>query len=366
MKKRKLILVGGFLGTGKTTLLWQAAQQLTQQGHRVALITNDQAPELVDTGILQQAGWPVGEIAGGCFCCKFDDLVGTAHNLIETADPGVIIGEPVGSCTDLSATVLQPLKERLAHQFDLAPFTVLIDPNRLRDALQPNPINLLHPSARYIIRKQMEEADIIVLNKVDQIPAAELQNLEKELQNQFPGRPLLSMSALHGQGIPAWLERVQQRAPVGQTIADVDYDTYAEGEAILGWLNATASLSPSEPMDWGAWGLRLLEALQRRFSSNSAEIAHMKMLMVSASNQSLSANLTSSQGKATVRGQMYGDSPITLVFNARVQMSPSELHAAIEEHLKAACGETIRLQIKAIQSLSPGRPQPVHRYTTVV
>ncbi|MGB7590985.1 MAG: GTP-binding protein [Terriglobia bacterium] len=44
MKKRKLILVGGFLGTGKTTLLWQAAQQLTQQGHRVALITNDQAP----------------------------------------------------------------------------------------------------------------------------------------------------------------------------------------------------------------------------------------------------------------------------------------------------------------------------------
>jgi G3E family GTPase len=36
MKKRRLILVGGFLGTGKTTLLWQAAQQLTQQGHRVS------------------------------------------------------------------------------------------------------------------------------------------------------------------------------------------------------------------------------------------------------------------------------------------------------------------------------------------
>jgi G3E family GTPase len=366
MKKRKLILVGGFLGTGKTTLLWQAAQQLTQQGHRVALITNDQAPELVDTGILKQAGLAVGEIAGGCFCCKFDDLVGTANNLIQAANPDIIMGEPVGSCTDLSATVLQPLKATLAHQFDLAPFTVLIDPNRLRDALDQNPIKLLHPSARYIIRKQLEEADIIVLNKVDQIPASDLQELQEELQNQFPSTPLLSMSALHGQGIPAWLKRVQQRTPAGQKIAEVDYDTYAEGEAVLGWLNATASLSPKEPIDWGAWGLRLLEALQRNFASRSAEIAHMKMLMVSASNESLSANLTSSQGKAALRGQIYGESPITLVFNARVQISPGELHAAIKEHLKALCGETIQLQITAIQSLSPGRPQPVHRYATVV
>jgi G3E family GTPase len=361
-----LILVGGFLGTGKTTLLWQAAQQLTQQGHRVALITNDQAPCLVDTGIFKQAGWTVGEIAGGCFCCKFDDLVGTANCLIKAANPDIIIGEPVGSCTDLSATVLQPFKDKLAHQFDLAPFTVLIDPNRLRDAMDPNPHNPLHSSARYILRKQLEEADIIVLNKAGQIPASDFQKLQDELRNQFPNTPLLSMSALHGQGIPKWLESVQQRTAVGQKIADVDYDTYAEGEAVLGWLNATASLSPKEAIDWGAWGLRFLEGLQRTFSSKSAEIAHMKMLMVSASNQSLSANLTSSQGKATLRGQIYGDSPMTLVFNARVQMSPEELHATIEEHLKAICGETIQLQINAIRSLRPGRPQPLHRYVTVV
>ena len=92
----------------------------------------------------------------------------------------------------------------------------------------------------------------------------------------------------------------------------------------------------------------------------------MKMLMVSANNQSLSANLTSSQGKATLRGQVYGVSPMTLVFNARVQMPPEELHSAIEEHLKAVCGEKIQLHITAIQSLIPGRPQPLYRYATVV
>ncbi|MGD0226327.1 MAG: GTP-binding protein [Terriglobia bacterium] len=366
MKKTKLILVGGFLGTGKTTLLRRAAQHLTQQGHRVGLITNDQAPELVDTGIFKQAGWAVGEIAGGCFCCKFEDLVGSANKLIDTADADVILGEPVGSCTDLSATVLQPLKDTLADQFDLAPFTVLIDPTRLRDALDPDPINLLHPSARYIIRKQLEEADIIALNKVDQIPAADLQRLSEELQIQFPHTPLVSMSALHGEGVAAWLKLLQQRIPVGQKIAEVDCDTYAEGEAVLGWLNATASLSSSQPIDWGAWSLRLLAALQLNLERKSAEIAHMKMLLVSASNQLLSANLSSSQGKPAIHGRIFGDSPLTLVFNARAQISPEELHAVIVEHLKALCGETIELQITAIQSLSPGRPQPVHRYAAVV
>ena len=366
MKTRKLVLVGGFLGTGKTTLLWQAAQQLTQQGHRVALITNDQAPGLVDTGVFQQAGWTVGEIAGGCFCCKFDDLVGTANALIEAADPDIILGEPVGSCTDLSATVLQPFKDKLAGRFDLAPFTVLIDPNRLRDAMDQSLLNPLHSSVRYILRKQLEEADIIVLNKADQISASDFQKLQDGLRNQFPGTLLLSMSALHGQGVSEWLKRVQQGDAVGQTIAEVDYDTYAEGEAVLGWLNATASLFPKEAIDWGAWGLGFLEGLQRSFSVKSAEIAHMKMLMISANNQSLSANLTSSQGKATLRGQVYGDSPMTLVFNARVQMPPKELQTAIEQHLKSECGETIRLQITAIQSLSPGRPEPLHRYATVV
>ena len=366
MKTRKLVLVGGFLGTGKTTLLWQAAQQLTQQGHRVALITNDQAPGLVDTGVFQQAGWTVGEIAGGCFCCKFDDLVGTANALIEAADPDIILGEPVGSCTDLSATVLQPFKDQLAGRFDLAPLTVLIDPNRLHDAMDQSLLNPLHSSVRYILRKQLEEADIIVLNKADQISASDFQKLQDGLRNQFPGTLLLSMSALHGQGVSAWLKRVQQGDAVGRTIAEVDYDTYAEGEAVLGWLNATASLFPKEAIDWGAWGLGFLEGLQRSFSVKSAEIAHMKMLMISANNQSLSANLTSSQGKATLRGQVYGDSPMTLVFNARVQMPPKELQTAIEQHLKSECGETIRLQITAIQSLSPGRPEPLHRYATVV
>ena len=113
MKTTRLILVGGFLGAGKTTLLWEAASKIMSKGQRVGLITNDQAPELVDTAILKHHDVKVAEVSGSCFCCNFDGLLNAMQQVNDAADADVIIAEPVGSCTDLSATIVQPLKEKM-------------------------------------------------------------------------------------------------------------------------------------------------------------------------------------------------------------------------------------------------------------
>ena len=132
MPTTRLILLGGFLGAGKTTLLAQATARLTSRGRRVGLITNDQAADLVDTAILQASDAAVEEISGGCFCCRFGELVGALERLCQAEAPDVLFGEPVGSCTDLSATVLQPLKEQYAERFQVAPFSVLVDVEQVR------------------------------------------------------------------------------------------------------------------------------------------------------------------------------------------------------------------------------------------
>src|SRR5690554_4272463 len=62
------IMVGGFLGAGKTTALLRLAEYLTARGRRVGLITNDQSSGLVDTALVDARGYPVQEITGGCFC----------------------------------------------------------------------------------------------------------------------------------------------------------------------------------------------------------------------------------------------------------------------------------------------------------
>src|SRR2546423_11488598 len=104
MSHLRFIMVGGFLGAGKTSTLARLARHYTDRGLKVGLVTNDQAQNLVDTTSLRAQGFRVREVPGACFCCKFDDLVGEVGRLEAGDRPDVILAEPVGSCTDLVAT----------------------------------------------------------------------------------------------------------------------------------------------------------------------------------------------------------------------------------------------------------------------
>src|SRR5690242_11056171 len=119
--KARYVMIGGFLGAGKTTAVAKLARQLTEQGLQVGLITNDQGSHLVDTTMLSSGGFQVEEIPGGCFCCRFNSLVEAARRLTNASRPDVFIAEPVGSCTDLVATVTYPLRKLYGANFTIAP-----------------------------------------------------------------------------------------------------------------------------------------------------------------------------------------------------------------------------------------------------
>ena len=87
MKRLRFVLVGGFLGAGKTTTMARLARFYMARGQKIGLVTNDQAQGLVDTESLRSQGFPVEEIAGACFCCRFDDLVAKVGQLEPASDP---------------------------------------------------------------------------------------------------------------------------------------------------------------------------------------------------------------------------------------------------------------------------------------
>src|SRR2546421_12851341 len=129
MKRLRFVMMGGFLGAGKTTTLARLARFYTSRGQKVGLVTNDQAQDLVDTNSLRAQGFAVEEVPGACFCCRFDDLVGRVGALEAGERPDVILAEPVGSCTDLVATVVQPLEDLYGDRFTVAPYAVLFKPS---------------------------------------------------------------------------------------------------------------------------------------------------------------------------------------------------------------------------------------------
>ena len=125
--KIRYLMVGGFLGAGKTTTLIRLARHYMDRGLRVGIITNDQATDLVDTHTFRSQGFNVGEVAGACFCCHFDELISTIKTLETDQTPDIILSEPVGSCTDLVATVIRPIEQLFGAQFSVAPYAVYVE-----------------------------------------------------------------------------------------------------------------------------------------------------------------------------------------------------------------------------------------------
>jgi len=363
MMTTRLILVGGFLGSGKTTLLWEAAQRLARRGQRVGLITNDQAPELVDTAFLSRGNVKVAEVSGSCFCCNFQGLIDAMSKLRAEAQADVLIAEPVGSCTDLSATIVQPLKDRLGRELVIAPLSVMADPVRLADILDGGTADL-HPSAAYIFRKQIEEADIIVINKTDQLTSSDMATLKARVAQAYPAATVSALSAKTGERLDAWLNEVTTRSDAGRRLAEVDYDVYAEGEAVLGWLNATVVLC-GEPTEWNVFAERFLEGLSQRFDSMGASVGHVK-LIVEAGENFLMGNLTGKIDTLSIRGSAGTTSEARLTLNARVETSPEALEDVVRELLDSTSKGRITVTPRAWRCLSPGRPNPTHRYDHVV
>jgi G3E family GTPase len=363
MKTTRLILVGGFLGAGKTTLLWEAARLIMSQGQRVGLITNDQAPELVDTAILSQHDVKVAEVSGSCFCCNFNGLINALQQVRQEANADIIIAEPVGSCTDLSATIVQPLKEQMKGELLVSPLSVMVDPVLLNDVINGQKSGI-HPSAAYIFRKQLEESDIILISKTDLMKPEELNALKDKVKMLFPDSEVMTVSSVTGEGVAEWLKEVTNRTNAGLRIAEVDYDVYAEGEAVLGWLNSTIEIS-GEMTDWDAFAKDLMKDFSGQFDEMKAYVGHVKMMLESGDNYIL-GNLTGKGNTLNFRGSAGKGSTARLTFNARVEMSPDTLEQIVHKTLDSKMKENLKAKTIAFKCLSPGRPNPNFRFDHVV
>jgi Ni2+-binding GTPase involved in maturation of urease and hydrogenase len=362
--RARYIMVGGFLGAGKTTALLRLAERLREQGKRVGLITNDQSVGLVDTAMLANHDFPVEEITGGCFCCKFGSLTEAADKLTETDRPDVFLAEPVGSCTDLVATVAYPLRRLYGERFAIAPYSVLVDPVRAERILGLAAGKSFSPKVVYIYRKQLEEADLIVVNKLDTLDEARAAKLTAALKQEFPQAEILTASARDGRGIEAWAARIDESEAGRRAAMSVDYDTYADGEALLGWVNITASVNAPDPFDGNGFVMKYMADLHTKLGG--VEVAHLKCTLTPFEGQDLAVvNLTRTDGRAEFSHELQDHvESAELIVNLRAEGDPDALRiAALEALNDAAFAYGLEVDVEHAEAFRPGRPVPTHRDT---
>ena len=144
---------------------------------------------------------------------------------------------------------------------------------------------------------------------------------------------------------------------------DVDYDTYADGEALLGWLNLSAELSGAE-FDGNAFALALAAAIQRDLCRDDLEIAHLKLTLSPATGNDLAAaNLIRSEGRPELSHRLAA--PLAegeLLVNVRAEADPERIRAGVLNRLREVCDSaSLGLNLRTVEAFRPGRPQPTHR-----
>jgi Ni2+-binding GTPase involved in maturation of urease and hydrogenase len=366
------IMIGGFLGAGKTTLIQRFARYLDERGTRVGLITNDQGAGLVDSAIGRSNHFPVEEISGGCFCCRFNSLIDAATSLTAANRPDVFLAEPVGSCTDLVATVSLPLQKIYGADYKVAPLSVLVDPIRAGQILGLTEGRKFSENVLYIYRKQLEEAEFIVVNKLDLLDEGKRAELVAALAREFPEAKVFEVSAREGSGCEAWFEAVLAAEMNTGRFLEIDYDRYGEGEALLGWLNATVEIKCDgcgiDEFDGNELLQSLATTLRTRLEMAGAEVAHLKMTLTPLGDpyEIAAINLVRGDSLPELSHHLY--EPIEdgeLLLNIRAEVDP----ATLEEAALGALEETIAIdrgimfRVVHLEHFRPGMPTPTHRLT---
>ena len=366
--KARYIMIGGFLGAGKTTAVGKLARRLANQGLRVGLITNDQGRNLVDTATLRSQGFATEEISGGCFCCRFNSLVDAATKLTEQTRPEVFIAEPVGSCTDLVATVTYPLRRLYGDNFTVAPVSVLVDPVRAARVFGLEKGAVFSQNVLYVYLKQIEEADLVIISKADLIEEPRLAALRSAIAAKFPRKDIMFASSRFGTNLDTWFSRItSEEQSAGQAI-QVDYEVYAEGEARLGWLNCTVQVVAKRAFDSDRFLTRLAREVQKRLQAREAEVAHLKMTLspdsrllgeiavVSLVRNDFVPELTLKLETPVATGQ--------LIINLRAEAAPDVLGTVVREALAASARAfpALKATLDHWEHFRPGKPSPTHRF----
>jgi hypothetical protein len=338
-----IVLVGGFLGSGKTTLILAAARELERRGLRSAMVWNDQGTDLVDSHYAALSGAHSGEVTGGCFCCRLSQLIDAIDDL-RTHAPDVIFAEPVGSCTDLSATVLRPLLQ-YSDIYRLSPLTVLVDPLRAQNA---------DPDMRFLFDKQLQEADLVCFTKSDLYP-------------QYPetgAQHVRQLSAKSGQGVAAWLNEVLSGTiPIAEQSLEIDYARYAQAEAALAWLNLRAVFEPETWLSPAMLVGPLLDGIDAALTAAHIPIAHLKAIVSTPTGWLKAASCANGQEPA-VEGNLDASpaGTLELLLNLRAVGKPNQVRAIVDQELHQLSGLT---QCN-MDCFSPAAPVPEQRILKTV
>lgn len=195
----KVIVLSGFLGSGKTSALLSLAAHLLPEGcgrgTRLVVIENEVGDVGIDDTMIAQAGFDVKTLLAGCICCTLaTDLITTLNDVYARYRPDYVIFEPSGIA--YPERIVKGVSN-YASGIDWIRQITVIDARRWRR---------IHAAMPALAEGQIQGARLLLLNKCDMADEDEIAWAERDLHGIAPDLPIRRVCASHGVDGNIWRE----------------------------------------------------------------------------------------------------------------------------------------------------------------
>ena len=272
LRRIPTLVVSGFLGSGKTTLVRRLLDEAQREGERLAVVVNDFGALGIDRALLGAGELRAVELAGGCVCCELsDELVSVLEEIRTRVAPDRIVIETSGLALPYE-TQLSLWRPPVADWVGDDMAVVLVNAEQVAEERDLGPL----------FEQQVSAADLVVLNQIDRVDAAARAAIAARLRELEPEVPLIE--AVHGRIDPRLLRppdvaRAREHGATshrhahpqhGDFVADVidvpdgvDEESLRERLRALGAVRAKGFVRTAE-------GIRLVQGVGRRIELTSA------------------------------------------------------------------------------------------------
>lgn len=192
-----LLLISGFLGSGKTTMVLSTIDEITKRKHKkVVVIVNDFGKIGIDGKVMEKYGLKVKEMPSGCICCTLgSDLLTTLRDVAEAFHPDLVVIEPTGVADPVA--IHDTLKLYVGPPIDMVRIVIIVDSERY-DAIAKA---LERP-----LKNQLKAAQVIVLNKMDRVSPEQLASIEARVREIGSTARIIPASAIQGTNLDKVVE----------------------------------------------------------------------------------------------------------------------------------------------------------------
>lgn len=340
MDKIRFMVVSGFLGAGKTTTMIALAEHMNKTFGETAIIANDLGANLVDTNLTQTSGCTVAEIASGCICYQMDNTVDQIRRLRDKDGAVFVMSDIPGCGVGALDHVYHRLATDNADEFTLSPFTVVVDPERLRMIMPERADINLPEELVYLLKLQLEEADLVVLNKADLLAPEDVERYVDFLHAACPDIPVMVISALERTGIEDLAEFITTHETALKNFSVRNNQEFADAEAKLTWYNRRLYLKTNDggKIDCNAVVDDLIESIRMGLIEKKRNVPHLKTFATSGNGDFNKASLIGVDYDVEYAQQfLRPHKNLRMIVNARAVCESRPLARLMDDALDEVC-----------------------------